>query len=175
MFFLTSYSQISNFFVIVTHLLVVSNVQLYKLFQADVIVNSTSNGLDLKNGAVSSSILRAAGPGLQDECKQKYPKGIETTEIAFTTSHNLNCKGVLHLALCNYNNSNAEQVGALCSFSGQITQWWNKYLSILKIDLISCKDLNSYFIQTVPNCACVNGSSTTLAHLSSLYKITLNT
>nr|KAG5693840.1 hypothetical protein BaRGS_004448 [Batillaria attramentaria] len=40
---------------------------------ADVIINSTSNNLDLKNGAVSSSILKSAGMNLQDECSSKYP------------------------------------------------------------------------------------------------------
>ena len=78
--------------------------------QADVIVNSTSNGLDLHNGAVSSSMLREAGPGLQDECHQKYPKGIQSGEIAQTSGHGLQCNQVYHVALCNWSNPNAEQV-----------------------------------------------------------------
>lgn len=74
------------------------------------IVNSTSNGLDLKNGAVSASILAVGGVGLQDECRASYPKGIQTGEIARTSAHGLACREVFHLALCNYNNPNAEQV-----------------------------------------------------------------
>lgn len=80
--------------------------------QADVIINSTSNGLDLQNGAVSSSILREAGAGLQDECRAKYPKGIQTGEIACTSGYGLDCKEVYHLVLCNWSNPNAQQVCA---------------------------------------------------------------
>lgn len=79
-------------------------------FQADVIVNSTSNGLDLQNGAVSSSILKAAGMGLQSECKTKYPGGIQTGGIARTMGHGLNCTEVFHLALSNFSNPSAQQV-----------------------------------------------------------------
>ena len=78
--------------------------------QADVIINSTSNGLDLQNGAVSSSILREAGAGLQDECRAKYPKGIQTGEIACTSGYGLGCREVYHLVLCNWSNPNAQQV-----------------------------------------------------------------
>ena len=74
------------------------------------IINSTSNGLDLQNGAVSSSILREAGEGLQDECRANYPKGIQTQEIARTSGHGLRCKEVYHLTLCNWSNPNAQQV-----------------------------------------------------------------
>ncbi|XP_070211879.1 protein mono-ADP-ribosyltransferase PARP14-like isoform X1 [Littorina saxatilis] len=76
----------------------------------DVIVNSTSNGLDLQNGAVSSSILKAAGVSLQDECKTKYPGGIQAGDIACTMGHNLNCMEVFHLVLCNYSNPSAAQL-----------------------------------------------------------------
>lgn len=78
--------------------------------RADVIVNSTSNGLDLKNGAVSSSILKVGGSSLQDECKTRYPSGIKTEDIAFTNGCGLDCKEVFHLALCNWSNPNAEQL-----------------------------------------------------------------
>lgn len=75
----------------------------------DVIVNSTSNGLDLQNGAISGSILRTAGPGLQNECRQNYPSGINTGELAITSGHGLACKQVYHLALCNWHNPTAQQ------------------------------------------------------------------
>ena len=39
-------------------------------YQADVIVNLTSDDLNLSNGAVSKLILKKAGQGIQDECKQ---------------------------------------------------------------------------------------------------------
>ncbi|KAL8607983.1 hypothetical protein ACOMHN_005538 [Nucella lapillus] len=76
---------------------------------ADVIVNSTSNGLDLRSGAISGSILAVAGQRLQDECRQRYPTGISTGEMAQTLGHGLQCQHVYHLALCNWQNPNAQQ------------------------------------------------------------------
>ena len=38
--------------------------------QVDVIVNTTSKDLNLNAGGVSASILRAAGPTIQQECQQ---------------------------------------------------------------------------------------------------------
>ena len=73
-------------------------------------MNSTSNGLDLQNGAVSSSILKAAGMGLQAECRSSYPAGIQTGEVAHTAGHGLSCREVFHVVLCNYNNTAAQQV-----------------------------------------------------------------
>ncbi|CAI9714769.1 Hypothetical predicted protein [Octopus vulgaris] len=65
----------------------------------DVIVNSTSKNLQLNNGSISKLILNAAGPEIQNECNQKYPRGISTSEIAVTKGYNLNCKNVFHLVL----------------------------------------------------------------------------
>ncbi|XP_029634043.1 protein mono-ADP-ribosyltransferase PARP14-like [Octopus sinensis] len=65
----------------------------------DVIVNSTNKQLQLSNGSISKSILNAAGPQMQDECNQKYPRGISTSEIAVTKGYKLKCKNVFHLAL----------------------------------------------------------------------------
>ncbi|PVD29541.1 hypothetical protein C0Q70_08792 [Pomacea canaliculata] len=73
----------------------------------DVIVNSTSQDLNLTQGAISSSILKAAGPGLQRECKEKYPKGITGDKIACTNSFNMRCKAIFHVALCNWANEAA--------------------------------------------------------------------
>lgn len=79
-------------------------------FQADVIVNSTSTSLDLKNGAVSGSILKRAGPQIQDECKQRYPKGIQVGDIALTKGHGLACKEVFHTALPQWGKGGDEKV-----------------------------------------------------------------
>ncbi|XP_025094887.1 poly [ADP-ribose] polymerase 14-like isoform X2 [Pomacea canaliculata] len=68
----------------------------------DVIVNSTSQDLNLSAGAISSSILSAAGPNLQKECSLMYPQGIPSGEIACTPSFNLACKAVFHIALCKW-------------------------------------------------------------------------
>ncbi|VDI21837.1 poly [ADP-ribose] polymerase 10/14/15 [Mytilus galloprovincialis] len=62
----------------------------------DAIVNTTSRDLNLSAGLVSQSLLRAGGSGLQDECKRKYPRGINSGEVAVTNGGNLKCKIVLH-------------------------------------------------------------------------------
>jgi len=69
------------------------------IYQANAIVNTTSHSLDLKRGQVSNAILKAAGPDLQKECRDKYPEGIKRMEIAETSGHKLKCKYVFHLCL----------------------------------------------------------------------------
>ena len=63
----------------------------------DVIVNSTSPGLHLKSGEISSSILRAAGDEILTECKQRG--NVEWGEIVVTEGYKLPCKAVYHGAL----------------------------------------------------------------------------
>nr|KAG5706724.1 hypothetical protein BaRGS_007227 [Batillaria attramentaria] len=82
------------------------------LMQADVLVNTTSTDLDLAKGAVSSSILKAGGSSLQEECQHKYPVGIKPGEIAHTKGHGLACKEVYHIALEAWS-SGAEKVGVI--------------------------------------------------------------
>ncbi|CAG2216552.1 unnamed protein product [Mytilus edulis] len=60
--------------------------------KVDVIVNSTSASMQLEYGAVSKSLLQAAGPGLQSECKRKYPYGIQPGDLAETSGCKMNCK-----------------------------------------------------------------------------------
>ncbi|XP_063404473.1 protein mono-ADP-ribosyltransferase PARP14-like [Mytilus trossulus] len=64
--------------------------------KVDVIVNSTSSNLNLENGMLSQSVLRAGGQRLQNECTQNYPNGIKEGEVAITTGGKLSCKNVLH-------------------------------------------------------------------------------
>ncbi|VDI82306.1 Hypothetical predicted protein, partial [Mytilus galloprovincialis] len=64
--------------------------------KVDVIVNSTSASMQLEYGAVSKSLLQAAGPGLQSECKRKYPFGIQPGDLAETSGCKLNCKVIYH-------------------------------------------------------------------------------
>lgn len=64
--------------------------------QVDVIFCTSEKDLALGKGAVSRSISEVAGPGLQDECKQKYPQGINYGEVVRTGGHNLRCQAVYH-------------------------------------------------------------------------------
>uniref|UniRef100_K1PDC3 Poly [ADP-ribose] polymerase 14 n=1 Tax=Magallana gigas TaxID=29159 RepID=K1PDC3_MAGGI len=67
--------------------------------QVDVIVCSGPENLKLKNGGMAESLLQAAGPGLQAECDQKYPQGIQSGDLAITGGHNLQCQYVYHGAI----------------------------------------------------------------------------
>jgi O-acetyl-ADP-ribose deacetylase (regulator of RNase III) len=75
----------------------------------DVIVNTTAQNLDLRNGAVSSSLSKAAGQELQDEVTAKFPNGLEKRTIAVTGGYKLNSKLVIHTALSNYIDNNPKE------------------------------------------------------------------
>jgi O-acetyl-ADP-ribose deacetylase (regulator of RNase III) len=64
-----------------------------------VIVNSASSDLDLRSGEISSALLAAAGQGLQEECKKRFPCGIKPDIIAVTDGYALKCKAVFHITL----------------------------------------------------------------------------
>ncbi|XP_061194487.1 protein mono-ADP-ribosyltransferase PARP14-like [Saccostrea echinata] len=67
--------------------------------KVDVIVNTTSKDLKLGNGAVSASLLKAAGSSIQQECDQNYPRGIQHGDIAVTSGGNLSCQFICHGSL----------------------------------------------------------------------------
>ena len=64
------------------------------------IVNTVGHELDLSQGAVSSSLLSAAGPALQQECRTQLPAGQQMSagQVIRTAGHQLHCKDVLHAA-----------------------------------------------------------------------------
>lgn len=63
------------------------------------IVNTTSRKLNLEQGIVSASLLKAGGPSLQQECTANYPQGINFGEVATTTGGQMNCQIVCHVCL----------------------------------------------------------------------------
>ena len=77
-------------------------------FQVDAIVNTTSPDFDLKNGAVSKSILDAAGKNIQKEIKANAHNALRG-EIVITKGHNLKCKAVFHGALEGYDEKGSTQ------------------------------------------------------------------
>ncbi|XP_071344249.1 protein mono-ADP-ribosyltransferase PARP9 [Trachinotus anak] len=60
--------------------------------QTDVIVNTASLDRDLKNGQISSALLKKAGYGIQKEIREAKPKG----KIIVTKGYSLPCKEVFH-------------------------------------------------------------------------------
>ncbi|XP_053185149.1 poly(ADP-ribose) polymerase family member 14-related sequence 1 isoform X2 [Scomber japonicus] len=78
----------------------------------EVIVNTASEDLALNRGAVSSAILGAAGPKLQQLVKAKNAKG-NVGEVIVTDGCNLKCKHVFHAIAPHWNNGQGATEKAL--------------------------------------------------------------
>lgn len=71
----------------------------YNYYQVDVIVNTTSKEISFTAGAVSKSILEAAGPEIGDACSKASKGGrLKHDEIISTDPFKLSCKRVYHVA-----------------------------------------------------------------------------
>ena len=80
----------------------IKKIKLSCIIQVDVIVNTTGKNLDLRNGAVSASLLRAGGDALQQDLTQNYPKGLGDGEIAISVGGKLHCFNIFHGSLMNW-------------------------------------------------------------------------
>jgi len=81
----------------------------------DAIVNTININLDLTNGAVSKSILTAAGPNIQTDCNKNRPANFSAGDIIVTPGHNLPCRFVYHGSIVAWDNGagGCEQVDSL--------------------------------------------------------------
>jgi len=70
--------------------------------QVDVLVNTTGKELILSHGAVSQSILSAAGPQIQAECNKNKPSQFKYGDIVVTQGHQLPVRCVYHGACANW-------------------------------------------------------------------------
>ncbi|KAK3100147.1 hypothetical protein FSP39_015350, partial [Pinctada imbricata] len=75
----------------------------------DAIANSTSRSLELSSGGGSRAMLSKAGKAMQDECKEKYPNGVNPGSFAETKGYNLDCKCVFHVVLTGWSQDKASQ------------------------------------------------------------------
>ena len=65
--------------------------------------NSTSKNLDLNTGAVSRSIMQAAGDIIQREISDAKPNGLQVGEYVTSSGGNLKmCKMIVHASLCGW-------------------------------------------------------------------------
>ncbi|XP_046373440.2 protein mono-ADP-ribosyltransferase PARP14-like isoform X2 [Haliotis rufescens] len=67
--------------------------------EADVIVNTTNEKLDLSAGPLTKSLVGVGGAILQTQCKKLYPHGIKEGEVAKTGPGNLRCTELYHCCL----------------------------------------------------------------------------
>ena len=61
----------------------------------DIVVNAANERLGPGAG-VAGAIIRAAGPGLLEECADRYPDGCPTGEARITGGHDLPAKWIVH-------------------------------------------------------------------------------
>ena len=102
---------------------------MYVILQVDVIVNSTTTSLLLKIGALSSSIVKAGGDTLQEECKKVAPKGIKPGEVVVTSGGQLPCQFVVHGAACSWTDEQCTEVQCRHDFIS-INNWLNQFIYI---------------------------------------------
>ena len=80
----------------------------YLSFQEEVLVNTTDQKLGF-GGYVAQVLLKAAGPGLKQECDQ-FQKPIPIGDVVTTRAHNLQSKRIIHVVLPGYDGANSELV-----------------------------------------------------------------
>ncbi|XP_070570283.1 uncharacterized protein [Ptychodera flava] len=67
--------------------------------KADIIVNTVERTCDLNTGAISKSILQAAGDDLQDDINDKMGSFVNEGDLIITDGGKLNCKAVFHICI----------------------------------------------------------------------------
>ena len=77
--------------------------------QADVLVNTTGESLQLHSNPCSQSLSTAAGPELQNECNRIG--SLKLNNVAITSGSNLQCHNVYHVVCVKWNNGEGEKVG----------------------------------------------------------------
>ena len=69
--------------------------------RVDAIVNAANRRMR-GGGGVDGAIHAAAGPGLLEECVQRFPQGLATGQAGWTTGHRLPARWVIHVVGPNY-------------------------------------------------------------------------
>ena len=74
----------------------------------DAIVNAANERMR-GGGGVDGAIHRAAGPGLLDECRTRFPAGLPTGQAGWTHGHDLRAAWVIHVVGPVYDGSGANR------------------------------------------------------------------
>jgi O-acetyl-ADP-ribose deacetylase len=62
----------------------------------DAVVNAANRAMR-GGGGVDGALHAAAGPGLLEECIERFPNGLETGHAGWTTGHDLRARWVIHV------------------------------------------------------------------------------
>ena len=82
------------------------------IYKVDAIVNSVGGDFDLSEGALSSSILEAAGDEIQEELLLVKSPDVCYGQVTTTKGHDLSCSFVFHGVLEEWNDDDAKEVSA---------------------------------------------------------------
>ena len=88
------------------------------MFQADALVCNAPRDLQLNKIALSEALLKAGGIGLQQQCHQEYPKGLEYGDVVMIDGHSLKCDNVYFTAIPKWDtpSTNPIKVGVFLAF-----------------------------------------------------------
>lgn len=109
--------------------------------QADVYVNTASDSLNLRQGAVAASFLKAGGSVLQDECSAYVAQNgkVPIGEVVVTGPGSVHCKKIIHTVGPVYDGKRSEKVNRKLS---QFTDLQVLIVSFPLIDLArSCLEV----------------------------------
>ena len=98
------------------HSLVFTSSSKFSMFQVNVIFNTCAGNLDLSAGAVSKSILEAAGQSIQDEVLQTCPNGLQVGQSVASSGGNLTCQAIVHGVLHAWDSNSVLPI-QVCAFS----------------------------------------------------------
>jgi O-acetyl-ADP-ribose deacetylase (regulator of RNase III) len=70
--------------------------------RVDAVVNAANRAMR-GGGGVDGAIHRAGGPAILDDCKRRFPRGLETGEAGWTTAGGLPARWVIHVVGPNRN------------------------------------------------------------------------
>jgi O-acetyl-ADP-ribose deacetylase (regulator of RNase III) len=69
--------------------------------QVDAVVNAANNRMR-GGGGVDGAIHRAGGSAVMDDCKRRFPNGLETGDAGWTTAGEMPARWVIHVVGPNY-------------------------------------------------------------------------
>src|SRR3954447_27082221 len=87
--------------------------------RTDAVVNAANRAMRGGSG-VDGAIHRAAGPGLLQECRERFPRGLATGSAGWTTGHRLPARWVIHVVGPIYDGTGANRDRLVSCYTGAL-------------------------------------------------------